>query len=177
MLIETSRTILRPFTTEDLEDYFIFCSQEGVGEMAGWKAHKNRKESLESLQRQIENSGAFAIEYKADGKVIGRIAVQEDSENGDPFTKELGFSLNKDYQRRGIMQEVVCKIVSYLFSSGIQNIYACCMQKNIPSRKLIESCGFVLEKEGVFYAEGLGETFPSYEYVMHKKEWGEKARG
>lgn len=168
MVFETKQTTIRPFELEDLDDYFEFCSQENLAEMAGWSAHKTLEESLRSLKKQMIDPNCFAIVYKENGKVIGRIAVQNDSEDDDPFTKELGFSLHSDYRRKHIMQEVVCEIISYLFASDIQNIYACCMQKNMPSKKFIESCGFTFEKEGEYYSESLDETFPSYEYVLRK---------
>lgn len=41
MRLETDRTILRNFKEEDLEGFHEYCSQEGVGEMAGWKHHSD----------------------------------------------------------------------------------------------------------------------------------------
>ena len=80
MRLETDRIILRNFKEEDLEDFHEYCSQEGVGEMAGWKHHSDLLTSKEALYRNIKNTNIFAIEHKKDSKVIGHISINEDSE-------------------------------------------------------------------------------------------------
>lgn len=171
MGLETCRTVLRRFEEKDLEDFYEYCSQEGVGEMAGWKHHSDMLTSKEVLNRNIKNSNIFAIESKENRKVIGHISVNSDSENGRKDTKELGFVLNLNYQNQGIMTEVIYKILDYLFSKKIEYIYACCFQDNKSSKRLIEKCGFTFEQEGYFYSESLNRSFKSYEYVYCKSNW------
>ncbi|RDY26265.1 N-acetyltransferase [Romboutsia weinsteinii] len=171
MELETDRTVLRNFEEKDLEDLHNYCSQEGVGEMAGWKHHSNMLESKEILYRNIKNSNIFAIENKENKKVIGHITVNSDSENGRDDTKELGFVLNSNYHNQGIMTEVIYQILDYLFSKEIEYIYACCFQNNKSSKRLIEKCGFTIEQEGIFYSESLNKTFKSFEYVCSRSDW------
>jgi [ribosomal protein S5]-alanine N-acetyltransferase len=171
MKLETNRTILRNFENKDLEDFYDYCSQEDVGEMAGWKHHSNMLESKEVLRRNIENNNIFAIENKENGKVIGHITVNNDSENGRDDTKELGFVLNRNYHNQGIMTEVIYQVLNYLFSKEIEYVYACCFQNNNSSKRLIEKCGFTFEQEGIFYSESLNKTFKSFEYVCSKRDW------
>ena len=171
MRLETSRTILRRFENKDLEDLNDYCSQEGVGEMAGWKHHSDLLTSKEVLHKNILNENIFAIENKENRKVIGYIAVNGDSENGREDTKELGFVLNRNYQNQGIMTEVIYHILDYLFCNNIEYVYACCFQDNKPSKQLIEKCGFTFEQEGSFYAESLDKSFKSFEYVYSKNDW------
>ena len=134
MRLETDRTVLRHFEEKDLEDLYDYCSQDGVGEMAGWKHHSNRLVSKEVLHSNIENNNIFAIENKENGKVIGHITVNNDSENGRADTKELGFVLNRNYQNQGIMTEVIYQVLDYLFSKEIEYVYACCIQNNKSSK-------------------------------------------
>jgi [ribosomal protein S5]-alanine N-acetyltransferase len=171
MRLETARTVLRHFEEKDLEDLHDYCSQEGVGEMAGWKHHSSLLASKEVLHRNIKSNNIFAIESKENRKVIGHIAVKDDSENGRADTKELGFVLNRSYQNQGIMTEVINQILDYLFSKEIEYVYACCFQNNKSSKRLIEKCGFTLEQEGTFYSESLNKTFKSFEYVYNKIDW------
>ncbi|MGL6108285.1 GNAT family N-acetyltransferase [Romboutsia sp.] len=168
MILETYRTILRNFEEKDLEDLHEYYSQDGVGEMAGWKHHSNMSESREVLRRNIKNNNTFAIENKENKKVIGHITVNSDSENGREDTKELGFVLNRNYQNKGIMTEVIYEILDYLFCNEIEYVYACCFQNNQSSKRLIEKCGFTLEQEGTIYSASLNETFKSFEYVYSK---------
>lgn len=165
MILETPRLILRPFCNVDLNDLFEYSSQPGVGEMAGWQHHTTPEESRRVLEKNMDNPNIFAIEHRGNTKVIGHIAIHDDSENGREDTKELGFVLNQSYQRHGFMTEAIYTILNYLSSSQVRHVYACCLQQNIPSKGLIEKCGFVFEQEGTFYSHSMDKTFSSFEYV------------
>ena len=170
-VLETARTVLRPFRPDDLSGLHELCSQPGVGEAAGWRHHETLAESQRKLDGALGDPDMFAIEYREAGRVIGYIQVHADSEEGRADTKELGFVLHRDYQRRGFMTEAVPAVLEHLFSGGIERVYACCFQENEPSRRLIEGCGFTLEREGTYEAKSLGRVFPSYEYVYHRRDW------
>ena len=43
--LETERLILRAWRADDLEDFYAYASEPGVGERAGWKHHETREES------------------------------------------------------------------------------------------------------------------------------------
>ncbi len=59
--IETDRTILRNFKEPDLYDFYGYCSQEGVGEPAGWPRHETMAQSAEKLNDFIKVKNQFAI--------------------------------------------------------------------------------------------------------------------
>jgi ribosomal-protein-alanine N-acetyltransferase len=169
--IITPRTVLRNFHIEDLEDLYTYCSQEGVGDAAGWAKHNTLEQSAELLHKFIQNENQFAIVYKENNKVIGHIGIHEDSENYRTDTKELGYVLNKTYWNYGIMTEVMTVILEVLFSQGIEFVYACCFQDNAASKHLIEKIGFTFEKEGTFYSNSLLKSFETYEYLYTKEHW------
>ena len=78
VILETERLILRPWTMNDLDDFYEYASQSGVGEMAGWKAHESIDESREILTMFMKEKKTFAIEYKNNHKVLGRIRIEVD---------------------------------------------------------------------------------------------------
>jgi Acetyltransferases, including N-acetylases of ribosomal proteins len=168
--------MLRKFKKSDLQDLYDYSSQDGVGELAGWPHHESLETSERVLDEFMHNENQLAIVYRKSGKVIGHIGVHEDSENGRPDTKELGFVLNRDYWNRGIMTEVIHTVLKNLFSNGIQHVYACCFQSNAASRHLIEKCGFIFEREGTYYAKPLGRTFDTFEYVYTSEHWNSRTR-
>lgn len=171
--ITTDRIILRNFKVDDLKDLYEYCSQDGVGEMAGWPKHTSLSYSKRVLNHYMGNKNLFAVVYKENNKVIGHISVNNDSEDGREDTKELGYVLNKNYWNRGLMTEAVKTVLQELFEkwTGINYVYACCFQSNISSQKLIEKCGFKFDKEGTFEAKMLHKTFESYEYLYTKEMW------
>lgn len=162
--MQTERIELRNFRIQDIDDVFAYCSQDGVGENAGWAKHQSVDESRRILRKWIANENMLAIVYRPTLQVIGHVGIYPDSEEGRNDTRELGFALNRQFQRQGIMTEAVKLVLSSLSAAGVKYVWACCFQHNIPSKKLIEKCGFSFMQEGVFHSETLGREYPSYEY-------------
>lgn len=169
-LLDTDRVHLRNFCQQDIDDMYEFCSQPEI-ETVGWSAHKSTDETKKVLEQWILNKNIFAVVHKNENKVIGYIAIHDDSEEGRSDTKELGFALNNQYRRQGIMSEVLHCVLDYLFSKDVFYVWACCFQDNISSKNLIEKLGFEFMQEGVFFSESFKKEFPSYEYRMSKSDW------
>lgn len=147
--IETPRLILRAFRESDLDDFFEYASVEGVGEMAGWRHHESKEESLEILRRFIENDKTFAICYKENGKLIGSLGIEkyglEDKlTEFEPYLgREIGYVLSKDYWGRGIMPEAVKAVIDYLFGVLDLDFLTCGYYSfNSQSKRVQEKCGF-----------------------------------
>ena len=147
--IETARLLLRPFKKTDLDDFFEYASVEGVGEMAGWRHHKDKEESAAILDRFISGDRTFAICDKATGKVIGSLGVEEYgredalSEFFDYKGRSIGFVLAKPYWGRGLMPEAVAAVVDYLFGELDLDFLLCGhFDINAQSRRVQEKCGF-----------------------------------
>ncbi|MFT4106585.1 MAG: GNAT family protein [Lacrimispora sp.] len=171
MKIMTSRLQLRPFTEQDINDVFEYCSQEGIGEMAGWSVHESAVQTQKVLSGWILEGRKLAIVWYESKKVIGHISIDEDSEEGREDTKELGCVLNRTYQRQGIMTEAINAVLDYLFNHGISYVWACCFQENLASKGMIEKCGFVFKQEGIYDSKDLQKKFSSYEYCLSAEEW------
>ena len=171
MFVETERTFLRNFIESDLQDVWEYSSQDGVGEAAGWLHHHTIAETRAALAKDIQNRSKYAIILRKNKKVIGYLAVNEDSEDHRADTKELGCVPNRAYQRQGIMTEVIRAVLEELFSQEIAYVYACCFQENTASKHMIEKCGFSFEQEGTYYAKPLQKEFKSFEYLWTKERW------
>ena len=145
--IETPRLILRPWTESDLSDFYEYARVEGVGEMAGWCHHTSPEESTAILGSFILHKKTFALELKANGKVIGSLGLEEmrpDPVAEEKHGREIGYVLSKDYWGRGLMPEAVQAVINYCFSV-LQLDYLTCghFVQNSQSRRVIEKCGFV----------------------------------
>ncbi len=82
VVLKTERLVLREWRLSDLEDFYEYCSVDGVGQMAGWLPHKNREESLRILNHFIDGKHTFALEYQ--GKVIGSLGLEAYTEDEYP---------------------------------------------------------------------------------------------
>lgn len=146
VILHTERLTLRPFRSDDLSDFYEYASVDGVGQMAGWLPHKNRKESRVILDMFIAEKKTFAIEYE--GKVIGSLGVEEYDEAELPAYREkrgreLGYVLSKAYWGRGLMPEAVRAVIDYLFGTLKLDFLVCGhFTDNDQSRRVQEKCGF-----------------------------------
>ncbi len=146
VVLTTERLTLRPWRSDDLEDFYEYASVDGVGQMAGWAPHRNREETLEVLRRFIAGKKTFALEYE--GKVIGSLGIEEYNENEFPEfaaerCRELGYVLSKAYWGRGLMPEAVKRVMEYLFDEVKLDVIFCGhFVHNLQSARVQEKCGF-----------------------------------
>lgn len=143
--LETQRLILRPWTWEDLEDFYEYSSIEGLGQMAGWLPSKSIEESRVILDVFIRQKKTFAIELKESGKVIGSLGIEEPEAEPDGalLGRELGYVLHKDYWGRGLMPEAVKAVIAWCFDELHYDFLTCShFDWNMQSKRVIEKCGF-----------------------------------
>ena len=138
--IKTARLLLRQFRESDYDDLFEFLSQLEDDEFEGYPGitYENGKEHLKS---RLDSDEFYAIELISSGKVIGNIYCG----TRNYAAKEVGYIINKDYQRQGYAGEALSAVIYIAFQEGAHRIYAECDPRNTPSWKLLESVGFRCE--------------------------------
>ncbi len=103
VVINTKRLILREFEETDLNDFYEYAKVEGVGESAGWSAHKSINHTKKILDWFIEEKTSLAIVLKDSNKVIGSIAIHNSNKDLVPDNisiencKSIGYVVSKDY--------------------------------------------------------------------------------
>ena len=68
--------------------------------------------------------------------------------------KEVGYIINKKYQRKGYASEALSAVIENGFKAGVHRIYAECDPRNTCSWKLLEKVGLEREahlKQNVFF--------------------------
>lgn len=172
--LTSKRLTLRPWRLTDLDDFFEYASADGVGQMAGWKPHESREESLEILRRFINGKKTFAIEYN--GKVIGSLGIEKYDEEKfpefkDKMCREIGYVLSKEYWGRGLMPEAVKRTIEYLFEEVKLDLIFCGhFVQNRQSARVQEKCGFhhySFEK----YITRLGSVEDEEVNILFKEEY------
>ena len=143
--LETERLILRPWTWEDLEDFYAYSSIEDLGQMAGWTPHKTIDESRTILDSFIRHKKTFAIELKETGRVIGSLGIEEPDPDPEKemLGREIGYALHKDHWGQGLMPEAVKAVISWCFDTQHYDFLTCShFDWNHQSKRVIEKCGF-----------------------------------
>ena len=149
LLIKTERLILRPFRESDYDDLYEFLSQLKDDEFEGYPGitYENGREHL---QYRIGSAEFWAVELKDAGKVIGNIYCG----NRDFETKEVGYIINKQYQRKGYAAEALDAVIKNTFIEGTHRVYAECDPRNTVSWKLLEKVGLKREahfKQNIYF--------------------------
>ena len=141
--LATKRLILREFKETDYDDLYEYLSQLRDDEFEGYPGitYENGREHL---KYRLGSEEFYAIELKDSGKVIGNIYYG----NRDFEAKEVGYIVNKDYQRKGYASEALGAVIENAFNEGVHRIFAECDPRNLCSWKLLEKVG--MEREAHF---------------------------
>lgn len=171
VVLKTERLTLRPWTMDDLNDFYEYASVDGVGQMAGWLPHKSIEESRKILQSFIEERKTFALDFN--GKVIGSLGIEEYHEKElpefqDKLGREIGYVLSKDFWGRGLMPEAVQAVTKYLFETVKLDFIVCGhFVENFQSQRAQEKCGFKHYKL-VKYQTRYGEVKDTWLSILEK---------
>ena len=90
------------------------------------------------MKSRLDSDEFYAIELISSRKVIGNIYCGARNSGA----KEVGYIINKDYQRQGYATEALSTVIHSAFRDGVHRVYAECDPRNTASWKLLESVGF-----------------------------------
>lgn len=145
-VLETERLVLRPWRECDSGDLFEYACSELVGPNAGWKPHKDEKESKAIINMFIKDQDVYAIELKSENKVIGSIGLHKrvpDENLKELEQREVGYVLNPKYWGKGYVPEAVKRVLEYGFKElGLELIWCAHADFNENSRRVCEKSGF-----------------------------------
>ncbi len=142
----TERLTLRQLNDKDEDAIVRLRSDESVNEFI----HRPKSISDEDVKKLIDklNTGIskdewifWAITLKKEDELIGTICLWNLDKSKSKG--EIGFELFSQYQRKGLMKEVLTKVLDYAFNEmKLQNIEGFTNENNIRSIKLMEKFNF-----------------------------------
>lgn len=178
-IIETERLILRRFNVNDVCDMLKYwISDHKIQSMYGEPTYNTKEEVLELLNKYIqsysnENYYRWAIILKDTNECIGQIAFFLVDTNN--HFSEIEYCIGSDFQSCGLATEATKAVINYGFEKiNFHKIQICHKSINLPSRRVIEKCGFVYEGtlRDYFYMDG--QYVDRLYYSILKDEWIKK---
>jgi ribosomal-protein-alanine N-acetyltransferase len=147
-IIEDARIRLRPMRADDAPALFVLHGNQAVMRYWSTTAWTSPAAALAHLEH--------AAAVTADGALPWAIALRETDELIGGVTlfnistthrrAELGYSLAQAYWGQGIAIEAVRLGLGYAFDTlGLERVEADTDPRNLPSRRMLERLGFVLE--------------------------------
>ena len=180
MKLETKRLILRSPKIEDAKDIFIALNNKNLSKYMmkipypyNIKMAKDYIDKCnEAIKRDKNKDYNFVIELKSEKKVIGSIGIKD----VDDFKKiaGIGYWLNEDYWKQGIMSEAVFVILEFAFNKlKMRRINLICNEKNEASKAIAKKFGFKLEGiiRKAHVTLSTGKIADKYEYGLLREEW------
>ncbi len=144
MIIQTERLILRPFTEQDIDALYLMNSNPAMLKYIPTVPFTEREQAHELFHKVISQDyqqrgfGRWAVEHKADNKVIGFCGPKFIPEYNEV---EIGYRYFPEYWGKGIGTEAAQAAISVFPQFGITQIIALILEGNIGSEGVAKSIG------------------------------------
>jgi len=145
--IATERFNLRPLTIEDENEIFALRSDDSINEYLDRPKANSIDDARKFIHKIIEGisqdeSIFWVISSKDNPALAATICLWKISK--EHATAEIGYEVLPRFQGKGIMQEVIPKIIEYGFETlKLNAIEAELSPRNLKSVRLLEKYGFV----------------------------------
>ncbi len=175
-IIETPRLILRRFRDDDLPTLLAYRNDPEVARYQGWDAMSDAEGRAFIAQMAAAKPGTpgewfqVAAELKETGEHAGDCGLYVEPD--DPRLGEIGYTIARAHQGRGLGTELAAGVVAYAFATlGLHRVVANTDVRNTPSVRLLERLGF--RREGHFLQSEWwhGEWTDNYLYALLEREW------
>src|SRR5215203_4737721 len=174
--IESERLRIRRFEDSDLAPFMAYRNDPEVARYQSWDSCDEQEARAFIREMQSARAGVpgewfqFAIESNPTGDLIGDCALRVDEH--ESYRAEIGFTLAREYQGKGLASEAVSHLLDYAFDSlGLYRAIAIADCRNAPSVALLERVG--MRREGYFLENVWfkGGWADEYLYAILKDEW------
>jgi RimJ/RimL family protein N-acetyltransferase len=149
----TPRLLLRRFGVADLPVMVAYRSDPEVARYQSWTPDWTIVDAMEFLQQDeataLGTRGAWtqlALVERESGALVGDVALHFVA--AQPDSVELGVTLARAHQGRGLAAEALRAVVSWLFAAhGTHRVLAQADARNAPVRRLLARVGLRQEAE------------------------------
>ena len=138
----TGRMTLRRYRPEDADDLYRYLgSDPAMYAYSGWNPYATLEMAQETVRKFIDSyddEHVYSWIMDIDDVIVGTIGAYDYQDD----QIEVGFSVVKGWQGRGLATEALKKVLEYLTrNEGIPCVTAWCAAENIGSRKVLEKAG------------------------------------
>lgn len=174
--IRTERLLLREARLSDYDDIHAYAIDPEVVRFMDWGPN-TPEATAQALGGWVAMSAQWprdevnlVVELLETGRAIGAIRLTIQSKANR--TADFGYTLNKDYWRRGIGIEAASAIVETAFTRlGLHRVFATCDVQNVGSYKIMEKLGMRREGTLLENQEVRGRWRDTHVYALLAQEW------
>ena len=151
----TERLSISPLAMDNLETFVAYRQDPEVARYQSWETGFSTQQGTDLIAAQegvvLPAPGEWlqlAIRDRATGGLRGDLALHAIVDRDGEF--EIGFTLARDHQGKGLAREAARRLLDFLFTEvEAQAVRASCDRRNAPSVALLRALGFrALPTEG-----------------------------
>lgn len=169
-ILGSNRLILRPFSIDDVEDVFLYASDDIVTKYLTWPSHIDRAQTEKVLKEFfIGKIGIYAIELKPEHKCIGcidlRLCIEHDKAS-------FGYVLNRKYWNNNYMSEALNLVLDLAFLElELNRVEATHYVGNEGSGRVMQKCGMKYEGTGLQEVKVKDTFYDVVHYAILRNDW------
>ena len=165
----TERMILRRYRLEDADDLYRYLGTDpAMSAYSGWNPYATPEMTRKTVQGFIDSyddDRTYSWVMDIDDVIVGTIGAYDYKDD----QIEVGFSVVKGWQGRGLATAALKKVLEYLTENeGISSVTAWCAAENIGSQRVLEKAGMQFvntEKNGLVVGDRVYDKL-TYEYKI-----------
>ena len=179
MILQTERSILRPWEEADAEECYRYAKDPRVGPIAGWPVHTGVENSRQIIRDVLMKPETYAIVLKETGLPVGSIGLHHNDLAERDDEAELGYWLGVPYWGCGLVPEASRELLRHAFEDlKLERIWCANYEGNDKSKRVQEKLGFKYQWTTEDAPVPLmGETRRGYVRLLTKEDWSARRRG
>lgn len=172
IVIETDRLVLRAPSKRDLDGIVQLANNVRVAEMTANLPHPYTHADGEAWLAKVASGKGHSLVVFAKGEKRILVGVAGFGHRGEENNPEIGYWVGEEHWGRGFATEAARALIDHAFSeTAIVALAASCRINNLPSRRVIEKCGFQWIGTGLCQVRALNASVPMDRFVLERKTW------
>ena len=172
-ILLSPRLVMRAPHEDDIDALAHLANNANIANMVARMPHPYTVADAADFVRRTR-AGAigkcvYAITKADNGAFLGCCGIEP---HEDGRTVELGYWLGDPYWNQGYVTEAAHALIDMVFRTrDVEQIDARCRVMNIPSRRVIQKCGFQFQATGMVQSLAVGGMVPVEWYRLDRKTW------
>lgn len=172
-ILLSPRLVMRAPHEDDIDALAHLANNANIANMVARMLHPYTVADAADFVRRTR-AGAigkcvYAITKADNGAFLGCCGIEP---HEDGRTVELGYWLGEPHWNQGYVTEAAHALIDMVFRTrDVDQIDARCRVMNIPSRRVIQKCGFQFQATGMVQSLAVGGMVPVEWYRLDRKTW------
>lgn len=172
-ILLSPRLVMRAPHEDDIDALAHLANNAAIANMVARMPHPYTVADAADFVRRTR-AGAigkcvYAITKADNGAFLGCCGIEP---HEDGRTVELGYWLGEPWWNQGYATEAAHALIDMVFRTrDIEQIDARCRVMNIPSRRVIQKCGFQFQATGMVQSLAVGGMVPVEWYRLDRRTW------